>query len=70
MAKPNPIYVKSFKACVDTCGAREGCKAAALSGTACYLKGKIGAPVRNGVLGAVLIPEVKTTSSTASSSGQ
>lgn len=70
MVKPNPVYVKSFKACVDTCGAREGCKAAALSGTACYLKGKIGSPVRSGVLGAVLIPEDKALSTTASSSGR
>ncbi|KAI0203467.1 WSC domain-containing protein [Astrocystis sublimbata] len=55
MPSPNPAYVSDFTSCLETCAKREGCMSVALAGGACYLKGSVGAPIQNGVFGAVVV---------------
>lgn len=64
MAAPNPIHASNLQECIWACDARDGCRAAALSGSACYLKGSVGVSVYNGVNGEVLVHTVSATSST------
>lgn len=57
------VYVNGLKQCIETCAATSGCVNVALSGTACYMKSKIGSAVYNGVQGARLVITAPTTAS-------
>lgn len=62
------ITVKTFQQCIDACAVTSGCVAVALSGVACYMKSRVGSPVKNGVWAARMVDpsfSVSTTSSTA-----
>ena len=67
---PASLAVNSFYDCIDACAKNAQCVDVALSGSQCYLKSSVGAPVQNGVWGAKLImsgPSSTTTGvSTAS----
>ncbi|TRX89954.1 hypothetical protein FHL15_009226 [Xylaria flabelliformis] len=62
------LGVGSYQECLEACAARDGCIALAHIGGACYLKGSIGAEVKNGVSGAILKSAATETTTTTSSS--
>ncbi|THZ08837.1 hypothetical protein D6C93_00326 [Aureobasidium pullulans] len=65
------VWVSSNKIadCLAECDATEGCKAIAMSGTACYMKSKIGTPVKSSnVRGAVWVGKVDSSASSSVSS--
>ncbi|CAD0041712.1 unnamed protein product [Aureobasidium pullulans] len=65
------VWVSSNKIadCLAECDATEGCKAIAMSGTACYMKSKIGTPVKSSnVRGAVWVGKVDSSASSSASS--
>ncbi|KAH0354598.1 laccase precursor, partial [Aureobasidium melanogenum] len=73
------VWISSNKIadCLAECDATEGCKAIAMSGTACYMKSKAGTPVKNSsVRGAIFVGKAanstsnipSTTSTTSGSS--
>lgn len=63
------VYVSNLTACITKCSTTTGCVGVSLSGTACYMKSKIGKAVYNGVLGARLLNDTATsTSSSAAAS--
>ncbi|KAI5204917.1 hypothetical protein E4T38_04493 [Aureobasidium subglaciale] len=64
------VYISSNKIgdCLAECDATDGCKAIAMSGTACYMKSRVGTPVKNSVArGAIWIGKVESSSSSISS---
>ncbi|KAG9546581.1 hypothetical protein KCU97_g20962, partial [Aureobasidium melanogenum] len=64
------VWISSNKIadCLAECDATEGCKAIAMSGTACYMKSKVGTPVKNSnVRGAILVGKAANSSSSISS---
>ncbi|USW48743.1 Putative carbohydrate-binding WSC, PAN/Apple domain, alpha/Beta hydrolase [Septoria linicola] len=60
--------VSSFQGCVDACAQNSQCVDVSLSGSACYLKGTLGAAVSNAAIwGAKLVTSQSSSSSTSSS---
>ncbi|CAK4034957.1 concanavalin A-like lectin glucanase [Lecanosticta acicola] len=59
-----PVYVADLAGCLNACAAQPLCVDAVLSGTACYMKGTVGARVYDGVNGARLLPSASSGSST------
>lgn len=59
------IYVSSFQACIDACASTSGCADVSLSGSACYMKSKVGAAYRQAynIQGATFVSSATTTSS-------
>ncbi|KAK6076275.1 glyoxal oxidase precursor [Seiridium cupressi] len=58
----------SFEACIDACAHNPQCVEVSMSGSACYLKSTLGAPVSNGVWGAKLVSSATTGSTLSGSS--
>ncbi|KAI4725634.1 hypothetical protein E4T49_06650 [Aureobasidium sp. EXF-10728] len=64
------VWISSNKIadCLAECSTTEGCKAIAMSGTACYMKSKIGNPVKSSnVRGAIWVGKAESSSSSVSS---
>ncbi|KAI5247699.1 hypothetical protein E4T43_01796 [Aureobasidium subglaciale] len=64
------VHISSNKIgdCLAECDITDGCKAIAMSGTACYMKSRVGTPVKNSVVrGAIWIGKVESSSSSISS---
>ncbi|KAH0353669.1 laccase precursor, partial [Aureobasidium melanogenum] len=64
------VWISSNKIadCLSECDATDGCKAIAMSGTACYMKSKVGTPVKSSnVRGAILVGKAANSSSSISS---
>jgi hypothetical protein len=56
------VYVEGLVQCLGACAENTRCIYAALSGSACYLRSRVGSnPVANGVQGARLLPATTTT---------
>ncbi|KAK6008545.1 hypothetical protein QM012_000448 [Aureobasidium pullulans] len=64
------VWISSNKIadCLAECDATQGCKAIAMSGTACYMKSKDGTPVKSSsVRGAIFVGKAANSSSSISS---
>ncbi|KAK3674902.1 hypothetical protein LTR78_005246 [Recurvomyces mirabilis] len=61
------LSASSFAACIAACASTSGCVDVSLSGSACYLKSSVGAPVYNGVWGARAISVSTSAASTTTS---
>ncbi|KAI8632121.1 WSC domain-containing protein [Xylariaceae sp. FL1651] len=58
------LTTDTFSGCIDACTATKGCVVVAYSGSACYLKSSVGAPVSDGVWGAILVTSEPSAGST------
>lgn len=62
------VSVNNLNQCIDTCALNANCVDVSLSGTACYLKSSVNAPVYGSVLGARLLAASIASSSSSRSS--
>lgn len=61
-------YVQNFEGCIVACDTTAGCVDVSLSGTACYLKSSLGAPVvQAGIEGARLLSTPAVSSAAVTS---
>lgn len=59
-----PVYVENLAQCINACAAEPLCVDVTLSGTACYMKGTVGANVYNDFNGGRLLDDDDTTTTT------